>query len=391
MASVHVIDPLRTHATVNGRPLTHFGVGSPELDGLVRSDRLIAELDRPLTQQAQALLAEVIEEDGATRGLVLRAEACLQAEQVEATAAAEADLARDGAERRTQKEQELRGVDAESNWLTTSVNLACAGIGLGAEFALTYSVLPWCLNIPRGTGLAIAATLAPTCATLVMERALAKLVIEPWERRHQLAPVARGLVWAVMALLQLSLAAVVLQLNWLLAPVRELAAATMREMARGRIPTLDPAPVHDFVRAATLAIALTTPVFFLYGERGLVSLRRRRKLRKELALLRQEQQGQDRLVAQLRAVALSLRAMQPQAEEMADHEARRFRAERQFRLAARLDQLWESQSAQAQVRDMLRHQMHGASKAARPSRPGPPHVVPETRVRLAGTAHAGPA
>jgi len=174
------------------------------------------------------------------------------------------------------------------------VCLLCWVVCAAGEFAITWSTIPFVLNIPEDSFLGVAVSAVPVAALTVLEWVIARALEEPYQaavKSVDIAPsprrrMAKGLMGAFLGILLVGN----LYTVRLLANAREESATLRRNLERDAGETEEPVNtriIDQAIIAVSLAVVVDGALLFLLATRDLKNLGRRARARVRVALCRQ--------------------------------------------------------------------------------------------------------
>jgi hypothetical protein len=266
-----------------------------------------------------------------------------------------------------ESEDEMRAAHAElkshslAQLIRFVVCLLCWFTCIAGEFAITYSTLPFLLDIPEDSFLGVAISAVVVAMLTVVEWGIARVLEEPWSRAsdaaHAMSGVLRAAISSIMVVFVVVLLAGNVYTVQLLSPARE-EAMKLRENLTNQ-NTAPPAPVDQptidrAITAISVAVVIDGSILFLALLADLRSLDRRMRARLQLWRL-------SRRLPELRNAMLQAQAAEAVQQRQWD--------ERVSRIAA----------LQAEFRDRCMCELQAAMERKPPAMP---ELTTEQRVDL---------
>jgi len=212
----------------------------------------------------------------------------------------------------------------QGNWLWAMICLACAVIGLSAEYAFTYETLPFLLEIPKGDTLAFFVAAAPVTSVVMLDMVMWRLIEEPWRTARNANPQNRS-AWGwipllVMGLFLVSIGAMLLYTTGLLAEIREEVQQFYHGSQGGG--TLNSHLVNQTILWISIGVMLTSAWFLLHGILEYRQARQWSAAKRTVNKLRAQQLKCDEKLAsaeaEWEAAQITARSLSGEADDLTD-------------------------------------------------------------------------
>ena len=239
---------------------------------------------------------------------------------------AEWETAQRNHERTTQElqtaEVDLRNIPP-ANWLWAMLTLACAVIGLTAEYVFTYETLPFLLDIPQGDPLAFFIAAAPVASVVMLDTVIWRLIEEPW-RGARNSNIENQAKWryvsiTVMVLFLISCATILLYCIGLLAETREEVQKYQQQYAFDT-PTLDEDLLAATIFWISIGVMVTSAWYLLQGMLEYCQAKKWSKARRTVKRLRSNlQRAEEKLASttnEMEEYQIRARTLSQEADEV---------------------------------------------------------------------------